>query len=393
MNQNDEHSEWVGQPHPQGEPEPITAAEADAAKLSSPDHPLGTPGRRFDRRSPFMLGVAGAAGVLLTVGAVQVVLAAHEALLLVVASLFLAIGVEPAVSWLAAHRVRRGAAVALVFVVVVAGLAGFLAAIITPLVDQGQALVGHAPDRLHHLEDTYPAFRSVADRFHLEEKVRDAVDTKSADLAHGLVGAGKIVFGAVTSTVVIFVLTAYFSVCFPSLRANLYRLFPQHRRPRAILIGDAIFAKVGGYVLGNLLISLITGVLTFVWLAAFGVPYPLVLAVLVAVLDLIPLVGSTLAGIVIAVVALTVSLPVCLATVGFFLVLRVVEDYLLAPRIMGRTVQVPGVVTVVAVLIGGSLLGVLGALLAIPLAAAVLLLVREILFPGLDQDRSRTTPA
>ncbi|WP_052172739.1 AI-2E family transporter [Nocardia sp. BMG111209] len=387
-----EHSEWVGQPHPQGEPEPITAAEAAAAELSDADHPLGTPGRRFDRRSPFMIGVAGAGGVLATVCAVKVVFAAHEALLLVVAALFLAIGMEPAVSWLARHRIGRGPAVTLVLLVIVAALAGFLAALITPLVDQGQALVDHAPDRLHQLENSYPAFRSAADRLHLDEKVQQGIDTKSADLAHGLVGAGKVVFGAVTGTVVVFVLTAYFSACFPSLRANLYRLFPQHRRPRAILIGDAIFAKVGGYVLGNLLISLITGVLTFIWLAAFGVPYPLVLAVLVAVLDLIPLVGSTLAGIVIAVVALTVSMPVCLATVGFFLVLRLVEDYLLAPRIMGRTVEVPGVVTVVAVLIGGSLLGILGALLAIPLAAAVLLLVREIVFPGLDKQPPPEVP-
>ena len=118
---------------------------------------------------------------------------------------------------------------------------------------------------------------------------------------------------------------------------------------------------------------------------AFDVPYPLLLAVLFAVLDLIPVVGSTLAGVVVALVALTVSLPVSLATIVFFIALRLFEDYLLVPRIIGRTVKVPPMVTVVAVLIGGALLGIVGALLAIPVAAAVLLLARETVFPQLDR--------
>ncbi|WP_230329852.1 AI-2E family transporter [Nocardia aurantiaca] len=331
-----------------------------------------------------MVGLTASAGVLITVGAVRVVLAAHQALLLVAAAIFLAIGMEPAVSWLARHHVRRSLAVALVFLTAGGGLAGFLWAAIPPLIDQGQALVHHAPDTLRHLEDRYPLVWQAADRFHLDQRLRQATDTDFGKVSQGLVGAGRVVFDGVTATIIVAVLTAYFSANFPALRATLYRLFPHERRPRAILIGDAIFAKVGGYVLGNLLISLITGILTFVWLAAFGVPFPLVLAVLAAVLDLIPLIGSTLAGIAIALVALTVSLSVCLATVVFFLVLRWLEDYLLVPRIIGRAVQVPAVVTVVAVLVGGSILGVLGALLAIPAAASLLLLVRELLYPRLD---------
>ncbi|PXX71023.1 putative PurR-regulated permease PerM [Nocardia tenerifensis] len=378
------HSRWVGQPHAEGEPAVISAAEAHAAEISTSRHPLGKPGKRFDRWSPFMIGMAGAAGVIVTVGFARLLLDARDALVLVVAALFLAIGIEPVVSWMTRHRVRRGVAVAIVFVCVLAGLAGFLAAAITPLIDQGRALIDHAPDQLRHLEDTYPIVRTTSARLHLDEKLREGI-ANDTSWTGGLLGAGKVVFGAITSTVIVAVLTAYFSANFPTLRAYVYRFFPHARRPRAILIGDAIFAKVGGYVLGNLLISLITAVLTFIWLLAFDVPFALVLSVLVAVLDLIPLVGSTLAGVIIAVVALTVSLPVSLATVGFFIVLRLVEDYLLAPKIMGRTVQVPAVVTVVAVLLGGALLGIIGALLAIPVAAAVLLLIEEILFPRLDR--------
>ena len=137
-------------------------------------------------------------------------------------------------------------------------------------------------------------------------------------------------------------------------------------------------------MLGNLLISLIAGALTFTFLAIVKVPYSLLLSILVAILDLVPVIGSTIAGVVVCLVSLSVSLPVCLATIGFFAVYRLVEDYLLVPRIIGRAVKVPAVVTVVAVLLGGALLGVVGALVAIPAAAALLLLVQEVLFPRLD---------
>lgn len=184
---------------------------------------------------------------------------------------------------------------------------------------------------------------------------------------------------------IVAVLTGYFMANFAQVRASIYRLFPRSRRPRAILIGDEIFVKVGGYILGNLVISVITAVLTFIWLLIFDVPYPLLLAVLVAVLDLIPVVGSTLAGIIVALVALTVSVPVTVATIIFFIVLRLFEDYVLVPRIIGRTVRVPAIVTVVSVLVGGALLGIVGALLAIPVAAAVLLIVEETVLPSLDE--------
>jgi predicted PurR-regulated permease PerM len=181
------------------------------------------------------------------------------------------------------------------------------------------------------------------------------------------------------------VLTIYFVAALPRIRAGLYRLVPHSRRPRAILIGDEISAKVGGYVLGNVVISVIAGVLTLIWLLIFGVPYAVLLAITVAVLDLIPVVGSVIGGLLVSLVALTVSLPVCLATIGFVLVYRFAEDYLLVPRIIGTAVKVPALVTVVAVLVGGALLGVIGALVAIPIAAAVLLLVEEVLYPRLDR--------
>jgi len=141
---------------------------------------------------------------------------------------------------------------------------------------------------------------------------------------------------------------------------------------------------VCAYVLGNVVISIIAGAGTFLWLTIFGVPYAVLLAILVAILDLVPVVGSTAAGIILSLTALTVCVPVCLATVGFFVAYRVIEDYLLVPKIIGRFVQIPALVTVVSVLLGGVLLGVVGALVAIPVAAAILLILREVTFRRLD---------
>jgi predicted PurR-regulated permease PerM len=130
--------------------------------------------------------------------------------------------------------------------------------------------------------------------------------------------------------------------------------------------------------------SVIAGAATVVWCMIFGVPYPLLLGALVALLDLLPY-GSTVAGFIVAAVALTVSVPVSIATVAFYIAFRLAEDYLLVPKIIGRAVQVPAGVTVVAVLLGGALLGIVGALVAIPIAAAVQLLTQELLFPALDE--------
>ena len=154
---------------------------------------------------------------------------------------------------------------------------------------------------------------------------------------------------------------------------------------RVILIGDEIFTKVGGYVLGNVLTSVIAGLGTFLWMIIFGIPYPVVLGLFVALLDLIPVVGSTIGGFVVTLVALTVSLPIAVATLGFYVGYRLAEDYLLVPRIMGRAVQVPAVVSVLAVLVGGTLLGIIGALVAIPTAAALRLWLDEVAFRRLDR--------
>jgi predicted PurR-regulated permease PerM len=151
-----------------------------------------------------------------------------------------------------------------------------------------------------------------------------------------------------------------------------------------VLLTDEILDRVGGYVLGKLFTSLVAGVGTFVWALVFGIPYALFLGLLVAFLDLIPIVGSTVGGVIVSLIALTVSVPVAIATAVFYLLYRFFEDFLLTPRVMSRAVDIPGLATVLATVIGGALLGIVGALVAIPVAAALKLLLDHVAAPTLD---------
>jgi predicted PurR-regulated permease PerM len=362
----------------------VAAAEAVATKISTAQHVLGRPGKPLDRRSPFLIGMSATAGAAVAIGVVEMIVTVRDVLLLIGVALFVAIGLEPAVSTLAGHKVPRWAAVTTVLVTGLAVVGGFLAAAIPPLAHQATQFVTQAPAMASGLQNHHSLLGQLTERIHLQQRLHHILSGDASSLVNGLLGAGQVVFSALTSTLIVIVLIVYFVVDLPRIRATLYRLLPDSRRPRAILLGDEIFAKVGSYVLGNLLISLIAGTLTVTFLTILGVPYALLLSIFVAILDLVPVIGSTIAGVVVCLVALSVSLPVCLATIGFFVVYRLAEDYLLVPRIIGRAVKIPALVTVVAVLVGGALLGIVGALVAIPAAAALLLLTQEVLFPRLD---------
>jgi predicted PurR-regulated permease PerM len=377
------HHHLVGQPHSEDEG-PIAEAEHLAAQLRSDEHPLGPRGQRFDRSSPFYLGLVASAGVAVTYGAVRVLGSMSSVLVLIGAALFFALGLEPAASSLVNRKLPRWAAVTLVVVVTLTILGGSVAAAIPPLAEQARQFIEQAPHYLQQAQDHSSVIGRLNDRFHLQQRITDTLNGSGGPAITGVVKAGSVVFGALTNLGVVAVLTVYFLADMPRIRATLYRLVPRSRRPRAILLGDEILAKVGAYVLGNVVTSVIAGAASFVWCTIFDVPYPLLLGAFVAILDLIPY-GSTVAGVVVAAVALAVSIPVSIATVAFYIVFRWFEDYLLVPKVIGRAVKVPGGVTVVAVLIGAALLGIVGALVAIPVAAALQLLAQELLFPALDE--------
>jgi predicted PurR-regulated permease PerM len=322
--------------------------------------------------------------VAVTIGLVELIIHARSVLVLVGLALFLAAGLDPAVTWLTNHGLRRWQAVLVTLVVLAGVVAGFLAAAIPPLAAQTTALVNELPKYLHTLQDHNSQIGKLDAQYHLQDRIRNLLQTKGGSLIGGVLGAGEVVLSTFSAILVVAVLAIYFLADMPRIKLLAYRLAPHSRRARVILIGDEVFAKVGGFVLGNFVTSVIAGLGTYIWLVIFGVPYPILLGLLVAFLDLIPVIGSTIGGAIVTLVALTVSLPVAIATLGFYIAYRLAEDYFVVPRVMGKTVQVPGAVSVIAVLVGGALMGIIGALVAIPAAAALRLVLQEVVFRKLD---------
>nr|WP_275941501.1 AI-2E family transporter [Planosporangium mesophilum] len=328
----------------------------------------------------------GAAGVATTYIILQFLFRAGGVIALIVLALFLAIGLDPAVQWLTRRGLPRWAAVTIVSLAVVGGILGFFAAAIPPLVAQTEQFVKELPAYWKQLNNHSSTLGRLETHYHVREHVTQMFSAAGGTkLFGGLLGAGVIVFDALVSALTLLVLTVYLLADMPRIRRLFFRLVPASRRPRAILLGDEAFAKIGGYVLGNLITSLIAAALAFAWLVFWHVPYPLLLSLMVGLFDLIPVVGAVTAGIIVTLVSLIVSVPVAIATAVYFVVYKHAEDYLLVPRIIGRTVDVPATATLVAVLIGGAALGIVGALIAIPIAAVVRLVLHEIVFPRLDR--------
>ncbi|MGH3157296.1 MAG: AI-2E family transporter, partial [Streptosporangiaceae bacterium] len=267
-----------------------------AAKVAEETGGLGRPGRPLDRRSPFFIGMMAAAGVAVTYGVVELLIRARGVLVLIGLALFVAAGLDPAVSWLTRHRLPRWTAVVVVLVAVLGVGAVFLAAAVPPLTSQATLLAHHVPQYLHALRDPHSELGRLNNRYHIEARLQKLLTSRGTSIVGGVLGAGEVVLSAATSLLVVVVLTVYFLAGLPRLKLFLYRLAPHSRRARVILLGDEIFTKVGGFVLGNVVTSVIAGLGTYVWMLAFGIPYPLLLALFVALMDLIPVIGSTIGG-------------------------------------------------------------------------------------------------
>lgn len=356
--------------------------QAEAAAGAEPGNEFGEVGPPFDRRAPFFIGFSAALGVALAAALVWIVIAAGQVLVLLGLSFFLAVGLDPAVVWVYRHGPPRWLALVLVVIGALLLFGAFLALAVPVVVDQATSLANHIPHYLHRLHDPHTALGRLNRHYHVIENLQNLV--KHSGTFSSALGVGKVVLDFATSVVVVGVVTIYLLADFPRVKSWIYTLAPRSRRPRMVLLTDAILDRVGGYVLGNLVTSFIAGLGTSVWTLALGIPYPLLLGLLVALLDLIPIIGSTVGGIIVSLVALTVSVEIAIATAVFYTAYRVLEDYLLTPRVMSHTVKVPGIVTVIATVIGGALLGITGALVAIPVAAAIKLLHEEISAPRLQ---------
>ena len=362
-----------------------TPTPDDAARQSSDEGRFGTPGPPLDRRNPFYIGFVGGIGVLLAYTAFLGVRNAGSILVLVFVAMFLAIGLNPAVNRIRSWGLPRGAAVAVVTLIGLALLAGGIYALVPPLVTQTGELINNIPDYIKNLQRN-ETINDLVQQYDIINKVQSAINASTVgNTLGGVVGAAGLIFGTLFNVLTVLVLTIYFMAAFERIKSGAYRLFPLSRRERITLLTDEILTKVGAYMAGALAIAVLAGVSTFVLVMIIGLAYPFALAVVVAVLDLIPQIGATLGAVVVSLVGLADSLVHGIVCAIFFIVYQQVENYLIYPNVMRRSVKVSDVAAVVAALTGAALFGVVGALLAIPTAASILMLTREIWVRRQDQ--------
>ncbi len=348
----------------------------------TPDLPFGPPAAPSRERSPLRTAFTATIGVvlaaLLAFGLWQVA----NILILLVIALFMATGLNAAVELAQSWGWPRRRSVWLVLGTIALLMIGVVVGIAPQIVAQATELREEAPALVAGLAEDNPTFGRLDRQFQLVERVeRVTSDEALAGQEEQILGLAQRVGTSAFATLTVIVLTVYCVAHYPTIKRSAYRLVPRSRRGRVSLLGDEILSRVGRYLIGAVVTATIAGVSAAAFLAVMGVPRPLALAFVVAVLGLIPLIGATIGAVLSVAVAFTVSAPVGLATIVFFAVYQLIENFAIAPRIMSRAVDVAPGATIVAVLIGAALLGVLGALLAVPMAAAVQLIVSEVWRP------------
>jgi predicted PurR-regulated permease PerM len=323
--------------------------------------------------------------VLLLSAAVAAVLYAlwsvRSVLVIGFVAVFLALALGPAVDWFVRHGIPRGLSILLVYLCIVLAIFGIGLLLVPPLVNGVDQLSKDIPGYVDHLRKD-ATFRRYDDKYHITKSINDQaakLPSRLGSAASTLQSVTVGVFSAVVELVTVLTMTFFLLLDGHRIMAFLLRLRGPAPSERIERIAEDVYRSTAGYVAGNLIISVCAGVVTWITLTALGVPFAVPLAVLMAFLDLIPLVGATLGGVAIGLVTLTQNFPT--ATIVWIVVLLVyqqVENNVLQPLIYRRTVDVHPLVVIFSILIGSSLLGVLGALLAIPIAAAVQIVVREL---------------
>lgn len=346
----------------------------------------GQAGRPINRQSPFYVGFVGALGVLAAYALWQAVASLDTVITLLVVAFFLTLSLNPLVEVLVRRGLPRGWGVTVVFAlaVVVFVLLGFV--VVPPVAQQGSELVTNAPAYVNDVL-TNPRLLELDQHYHVVERLQTELNARLTDsafmsgLAGGVLGVGRVIASGIFSTLTVLVLTLYFLSSLPALKQAVYAVVPASRRPRVISLSEEIMRRVGSYAIGQVAVAAVNAFCAWIMMSIVGIPYAAVLAVAVGFLGLVPMVGATLGAVLVGIVALFSDPTKAIIAIVYFVVYQQTENYLVAPRIMQRTVSVPGAVTVVAALIGGTLAGMLGALLAIPAAAGLLLIYDEVLVP------------
>ncbi|MET4637875.1 AI-2E family transporter [Mycetocola sp. 2940] len=345
----------------------------------------------------FRIGLVGGLGVItaLVIGGILGQLG--TVLIYIGLALFLALGLDPLVTWLE-KRIARGVAIALVVFAVLGVFVGLLFAVIPVLIEQGTNLVEDFPrlqrevqasNFIQDLESAFGGAVSIADA--ISGAIEFISDPQNlVAIGGGLAAVGAGVASGVTGATIVLILTLYFLASLRSMKGAAYRFVPQYRRIGFATITEEITGAVGRYVVGQVSLALCNGILSLIFLSIIGAPLPFLLAMIAFLGSLIPLVGTLTASIINTLICLFVSPTTALFAGVYYLIYMQIEAYVLSPRIMNRAVAVPGAIVVIAAVAGGAIGGVLGALVAIPVAASAIIIVQKVVFPLQD---SKTSPS
>jgi predicted PurR-regulated permease PerM len=325
----------------------------------------------------------------------EVVWIARQVLTWVLIAVFLALAMNPAVNWFQNHGVRRrGLATGLTAVLVLAGFTLLGLLFIPTLVDEVNGFARALPDYVEDISNRRGRLGFLEREYQVTERVRDAVEEGGASRILGLTGTAlaitKGIITAIVAIVTIMFMTVFMLLEGPTWVERFYGLLPDGSRDRWRDVGDQIYRTVGGYVTGNLFISVIAGITSTLVLLALRVPYAVALGLLVAILDLIPLAGATIAAIIVCSIGFLHSLAAGIILIVFFIVYQQIENHLLQPLVYSRTVRLSPLAILISVLVGAEIAGVLGALAAIPVAGTIQVVLRAWLE---ERRRRRTAPA
>ncbi|MFK4836548.1 AI-2E family transporter [Microbacterium sp. ZW T2_14] len=374
------------------------AVGTDAAAIVVSDHPAtfalaeNQQGRPFWARldNPF------AAGLLLTLGGLVALLLGialtniSTILVYIGLAMFAALGLDPVVKWLGRHGVKRGWAIAIIFLTGAILGVGLMFLVVPTLVAQIGQFVTGIPDTIDNFQKS-DFFKWLEGIFGtgLNSLVTDAEKwiTDPANIAAisgGLLKVGAGIATAISGGLIVVVLTLYFVASLPGIKNSLMQFAPARRRPGVRAMTDQITDSVGGYLMGMVILAFFNSVVATLLHLVLGLPYPLLMGVLAFSITIIPLIGPVLYWIVATVIALFTSPIAALIFAICYLIYIQIEAYVLTPKVMNKAIEIPGSLVVIGALIGGTLLGFIGALVAIPVTASILLIIKQVFFKKQD---------
>jgi predicted PurR-regulated permease PerM len=347
---------------------------------------FGVSGLPINKTQPFYFGFVATLGVLTAIILLRALESVSQIFVLILVSLFLATGLNPAVEALRRRNLSRGSAVAVIFSSVILFVIFFAFVVVPPVVNQGSNLIENAPQLLDDLMKN-GTINSLNDQFGLIDTLQSRLNSVTSDgtllisTFGGVIGVGQTILSGFFTALTILVLTLYFITSLPQAVSLGLSLVPASRRERVGKLTNAVIERIGLFVGSQILIAAMAGVFVVLLASILGMPSPIAIGMIVFVVALIPLIGHFIGSGVVTLIALTQSPLIGLIAFVAYVLYVQIENYVVTPRIMKRTLSVPGAVTIISALIGSSLLGLVGGLLAVPVAASIILILDEVVIP------------